>query len=326
MLNEIRYIYAVYQERSFTKAAKKLFVSQPALSNIVKKAEQEIGSPIFDRSTIPLTLTREGKFYIDTIKRILQLEKNLNDYFQDIQSLNRGSLSVGGSSFFCSFVLPEMIGKFQRTYPNVSIDLQEGNLNELREAAENEKLDIFIETAVKKDDPKMQTFFYRSETIILAVPIAYPINNRLQAFRLPEESLDMYWAGSVPPVPPVPLEEFSDISFVMLKKEGNDLGVRGTAMCREAGFDPKVALSTDQVLTAANIAAQGIGAAFLRGDLFRYSPIQDRFCLYALGSKLSRRDIFFATKKGRYLNNAMRTFLTVAGAAPPAAGPKAGAL
>ena len=312
MLNEIKYVYAVYQERSFTKAAKKLFITQPALSSMVKKAEQEIGSPIFDRSTVPLTLTREGKFYIQTIEKIMLLEKNLQDYFQDIQSLNTGSLSVGGSSFFCSFVLPEIIGKFRVQYPNISINLQEGNLKDLREGAEKDRLDLFIETAVRRDDPALKTFFYRSETILLAVPVDYPINQKLKDYQYPREHLDFQDRPSRPA--PVPLEAFRNVPFVMLKKEGNDLGVRGAAMCGEAGFSPKVAMFTDQVLTAANIAANGMGAAFLRGDLFRYSPIQDRFCIYALGSKLARRDIFFAAKKGRYINNAMRTFLSMAGA------------
>ena len=63
MLKEMDYIYAVYEEKSFSRAAKKLFVSQPALSNMVKKAEKEIGAPIFDRSTIPLTVTPAGEYY-----------------------------------------------------------------------------------------------------------------------------------------------------------------------------------------------------------------------------------------------------------------------
>ena len=67
MINEMKYVYAVYQEKSFSKAARKMFVSQPALSNMVKKAEAEIGRPIFDRSTIPLTVTKEGMYYIRSI-------------------------------------------------------------------------------------------------------------------------------------------------------------------------------------------------------------------------------------------------------------------
>ena len=68
MLNEMKYVYEVYKEKSFSKAAKKLFISQPALSNMVRKAEKEMGAPIFDRSTIPLTVTKEGAYYIRTVE------------------------------------------------------------------------------------------------------------------------------------------------------------------------------------------------------------------------------------------------------------------
>lgn len=82
MLNEMRYVYAVYQEKSFTQAAKKMFISQPALSKMVKLAETEVGVPLFDRSTVPLTLTREGKVYIDYARKILHLEQDIRTYFR----------------------------------------------------------------------------------------------------------------------------------------------------------------------------------------------------------------------------------------------------
>ena len=56
------YIYAVYQEKSFSKAAQKLYVSQPWLSSTVKKVEQEVGLPLFDRSTTPISLTEAGAY------------------------------------------------------------------------------------------------------------------------------------------------------------------------------------------------------------------------------------------------------------------------
>ena len=87
MLNEMKYVYEVYKEKSFSKAAKKLFISQPALSNMVRKAEKEMGAPIFDRSTIPLTVTKEGAYYIRTVEKILFLERNL---FNGIFKILRG--------------------------------------------------------------------------------------------------------------------------------------------------------------------------------------------------------------------------------------------
>ena len=309
MLNEIKYVYAVYQERSFTKAAKKLFISQPALSNMVKKAEQEIGCPIFDRSTVPLTLTKEGNFYIRSISQILRLEKNLQDYYDDMKNLNTGTLSVGGSSFFCSFVFPHLIGEFRTKYPNISINLQEGNVEELRNALENERLDLIMETSIKEDDPKLDIFLFKTETIVLALPRAHPLNQHLTKYQW-HSTFDQDVPSSAN-VPPVPLIEFKDIPFILLK-DGNDLGNRGISMCNEVGFSPKVAMLTDQILTAANIAANGSDAVFLRADLFRYYPIQDKFCIYTLNSELARRKVYLAAKKGRYITNAMKTFLRLA--------------
>ena len=87
MLNEMKYVYAVYQEKSFSKAAKKLYISQPALSNRVRKAEREVGAAIFDRSTIPLTITKEGAHYIESVEEILFIQRNLKSYFEDLRGL-----------------------------------------------------------------------------------------------------------------------------------------------------------------------------------------------------------------------------------------------
>ena len=111
-MNEMMYIYEVYRQKSFSRAAKKLFISQPALSNIVKRVERGLGARIFDRSTIPLTVTREGDYYIRSIETILQVERNIDAFFDDIGKLNCGSLSIGASVYFCSFVLPEMVAVF----------------------------------------------------------------------------------------------------------------------------------------------------------------------------------------------------------------------
>ena len=68
-----KYIYAVYRLRSFSLAAQELLISQPALSRAIKRAEASLGAPIFNRKTLPISLTAEGRIYIDTIEQILQL-------------------------------------------------------------------------------------------------------------------------------------------------------------------------------------------------------------------------------------------------------------
>ncbi len=84
--NLSKYVYEVYRCKSVSAAAKKLYLSQPALSTAIKKAEDELGAAIFNRKTIPFTLTAEGKIYIETIEKILLLEQQTHDRIQDMLS------------------------------------------------------------------------------------------------------------------------------------------------------------------------------------------------------------------------------------------------
>lgn len=312
MLNEMKYVYSVYQERSFSKAAKKMFITQPALSNMVKKAETEIGAQIFDRSTIPLTVTKEGKYYIKCVEEILFIQRNLKSYFNDLQDLNAGSLSIGGSSFFCSFVLAEIIGRFKEKYPNVEIDLREGNTRELKEGLEDESLDLVMETALLLEDPTIDKYYYKSETIIMAVPAVYEINKRTQPYKLTYQDVvsGRFLSDSVKAVP---INIFKEVPFIIMKP-GNDMYRRSMTMCKNAGFTPKVAIQMDQVLTSYNIASSGVGAVFIRSSIIKFMPENQELIYYKVGDPLATRKVLIASKKGKYLTSAMRGFLKMAGA------------
>ena len=106
MFRGMEYVYAVYKEKSFSKAAEKLFISQPSLSANVKREEQCVGYPIFDRSTKPLGLTEPGKKYIETVEKILSMQNEFSEYIDDLGDLKTGKLVLGGSSLYSSWVLP----------------------------------------------------------------------------------------------------------------------------------------------------------------------------------------------------------------------------
>ena len=80
-----RYVYEVYRQKSVSLAAKKLFMTQPAMSSAIRKAEQELGAPIFNRKTLPFSLTEEGKVYIETVEKMLQMEPRAEDRIRDIR-------------------------------------------------------------------------------------------------------------------------------------------------------------------------------------------------------------------------------------------------
>ena len=244
---------------------------------MVRKVEKDIGVIIFDRSTIPVTVTREGAFYIKSIEDIMFIQRNLKSYFMDLKNLNTGNLSLGGSSFFCSFVFPGLIGRFREKYPNVVINLMEGNVGELREGLENETVDLVIETATDVGS-NIERFFYNHEKIILAVPTRYQVNKRLQPYRLSyQDILTGRFADSE--TEEVPLYELREVPFITMKP-GNDMYQRSSQICRNAGFTMNTVLLVDQVLTSVNIASNGVGAVFIRSDIVSCMPENEMLTYY----------------------------------------------
>ena len=125
MDGKLNYVYAVYQEGSFTRAAEKLYISQPSLSAMVKKAEQALGAVIFDRGTNPLELTEAGRAYIQYIERVRQCEEELNEKLWDIQHLTKGRVRLGGSNYVLSGIVPLILERILPQYPGIEIELVE---------------------------------------------------------------------------------------------------------------------------------------------------------------------------------------------------------
>ena len=128
MFSNPEYVYEVYKERSFSKAAKNLFISQPALSVTIKRIENRIGTPIFDRSTNPVGLTECGQKYIEVIKQYMDLQNGFLNYLSNLEELKVGSVNVGGSNLFTSCILPPIIARFAVRYPSVEINVVEAKM------------------------------------------------------------------------------------------------------------------------------------------------------------------------------------------------------
>lgn len=90
----MNYVYEVYKERSFSKAAANLYISQPSLSTAVKKVEEKIGAPIFDRSVSPIKLTDCGRHYIKAVEEIMDIQNQFETYMTDINELKTGQVAI----------------------------------------------------------------------------------------------------------------------------------------------------------------------------------------------------------------------------------------
>lgn len=309
MFDGKEYVYAVYEEKSFSKAAQKLYITQPALSTAIKKVEKKIGTPIFDRSTSPIGLTPGGEVYIDAIEKLFALEQNTLNQLNNLNGLLAGKLSVGGTIFFTSFVLPGVLSEFSHRYPQIKIDLQEGTTTQLTDKLVAEELDLLIDNS-ELDDKNYEKYYYSTERIILAVPKSFPINEELTQYQLTVEDIRAgrhSQAGF--PVLPLPLLKSTPFIFV---KEENSIYKRSMKMCSRQNYSPNIIMKPDQVVSAFNMAGRGVGATFIPDGLIVNLPYEVPLCFYKMNEELAVRYVYLYKKRNKYLTKAMEEFIRVA--------------
>lgn len=308
MFRSMRYVYEVYREMSFSRAAKNLFISQPSLSAAVRKEEERIGALIFDRSTNPVSLTEVGREYIRTVERIMDAESSFTNYVSDNVTLKNGSLSVGGTNFFVSHVIPPILSLFTARYPSIHVKLVEASTGELMEKLNAGVLDLLLDYSVLDPDICDRKEI-RKEHLLLAVPAGLPSNKEAGAYALTAADIK---AGRhlEPGTAPVPVEIFRDEPFLLLR-ERNDTRERAMSICRENNFVPKIRFELDQQITAYNLACYGMGIAFVGDHLIENVPEAENLLFYKLDSKHAVRQISFYYKRNRYISRAVAAFLDV---------------
>lgn len=305
----MEYIWEVYKAGSFQKAAENLFISQPAISASVRRIEERVGTQLFDRSMKPLRLTQCGEQYIAAAEKVLALERDFMEYVDDWAGLLRGNLVLGGSTFFSSMVLPNLISRFNRMYPNIRLELVEETTSNLETRLESGTVDMVVDYKIPHIENYDWTVMH-TEHILLAVPKSLPINTALKPYRLDTKRIRS-GEQNIDSVPFVPLDRLSSEAFILLKPE-NDSRKRADAICGEFGFQPKPLLEFDQQMTAYHVSCTGMGPCFVSSTLVRRFGPNPEMVYYRLGSEKSIRQICLLWKHGRYLNKAMSEFRLLA--------------
>ena len=292
-----KYVYEVYKERSFTKAAQNLYISQPSLSARIKKIEEIIGEPLFDRSTTPLQLTEVGKVYIEAAEEITQIEQRVENYINDLAGLKTGNLAVGASTLFAAYVVPSLITQFNQKFPDVHIQLIEGNTAELEEMLGNNALDFVIDN-YHYDSILYNKELYCEENILLAVPKHFSVNEELETYQLSYENIKNKKY----------LNQFAELPFIMLT-QGNDTRTRGDRLCREVGFKPNIVLEFNQQSTAYMASSTQLGATFISDILVSQLPTFENLVYYKLDGEEAKRKVFFYYKTHKYKTRVMEEFV-----------------
>ncbi|AMN49319.1 MULTISPECIES: LysR family transcriptional regulator [unclassified Psychrobacter] len=178
-LRHLRYFVAVAEEKSFNKAAQRLFISQPPLSRQIKQLEEEIGVTLIDRENRPLKLTEAGEFFYDHAIQILTKADNLR-----AMTMRKGnfdsSLSIGFVSSILYGILPKVIARFREIYPNINIKLYELNSWQQTQALTDGKIDVGFGRLLF-EDASIRRLLLREESLVVAVPSGHRLAQERQA-------------------------------------------------------------------------------------------------------------------------------------------------
>lgn len=304
-------IYTVYQERSISKAAQKLFVSQPSLSVMIQRIEEEVGVPLFDRTSKPIRLTEAGQEYIKATEEIMHVEKAFENYLQACRELQTGSLTIGSNQLLSSLVLPRYIGRFLAKYPNIRLNLIDDNSVVLENMAISGQLDLVLDNH-PMDRNIFEQHILRKEHLLLAVPKAFSCNQGLEEYQLSYGDIlsGRYLQGDMTYAP---LSVFRDIPFVAMTKQ-NETRRRSDEIFHEAGIKVKNILEIDRLVTLYSFIEQGSAASIVSDTLVQYLQNHSGdVVFYRINSVHACRDIYISYKRNRFYSKAMEAFATLIG-------------
>lgn len=309
MFKNMDYIYEVYKCKSFSKAAENLYISQPSLSATVKKVEARIGCKIFDRSANPIRLTDCGQQYIKIIEHIFETQDEFRSYLHDWNELKTGTISLGASNLFTSYILPPIMAEFKQKYPGVGIQLTESDTMQLEKLLFDGELDLIIHNYCFSPTMYKKRIFYR-ESLILAVPVAFAGKPELEGCCLTSEDIQNN-VHLCEETKSVSVACFKDDPFIILRAN-NDTRVRFEKMCQDAGIEPIIVLELDQLATAFSIAKQGMGITIISDTLAQKAGPTQEVVYCKLDSPHTERNVYFYYKHNKYVTRAMEEFLYIA--------------
>ena len=295
------YFIALARERSFTKAAKQLHITQQTLSNYVAQLEKEIGSTLFVRN-IPLKLTYAGEIYLRYALAIQNQMENMQHELDDVSQKERGLLKIGIAFSRGRILMPKVIAAFQKEHPFVQVKLVETSNEEQRIKLLNHEIDLVI-TNFTEDIPgvTMQDFYNEENVLLISEALLDKIYSSDKESVLEKVAVlqNLY-----------PLK---DCPFVLMNAE-NIAGRIGREFLAEAGFEADIKVESDNIETLLALAIEGCCACFCPEILLRKTLTHEtlaRLRVVRLGDKAKYR-ICFGYAKQNYQWKIIDEFVKVA--------------
>lgn len=167
-LQQMYYVLAVFENKSFQKASEVCFVTQPTLSMQVKKAEETLGQLIFDRSRNPIELTAYGKHLVPILSNVLEENQKILHLKDRLSNVLEEQLKIGIIPTVAAYMLPDLFETWIHELPHISLDIKELRTHELIHAIENKTLDLAIMAGPYAQPGLNSSILYEEEICVYA--------------------------------------------------------------------------------------------------------------------------------------------------------------
>ena len=291
---QIHYVLTLASVGTFAGAADQLNISQPSLSQYIKKIEHELGVELFDRTGGMVCLTDAGKIYIDAGRKVLAIEHRMHGQLADLAEHKCGTLVIGTSPYRSASMMPIVAKQFQELYPGMHMIIEEMTTQELTEATEHGQFDLCL-TMLPINDRLFQYEKIAEEELILVVPKGY------LAFE----------TCSVPnrKYPAIEAEALDKQAFVMIQS-GQFMQRALENLAIDYGITLKTAAVVKSLEAQISMVRAGVGMALLPSGIERFCS-SDEVRFYSLKQSLPKREVVVMWQKNRQLNVAEKALLRI---------------
>jgi len=282
-IHQLRYFVAVAEEGSFSRAAAKVRVAQPSLSQQIRKLEAEVGQPLFDRLPRSVVLTEAGRCLLDYARQILASIGDARRCVDELKGKIAGDVAVGAIPTIAPYVLPELVVTFQQHYPDVTLHIVEDVTAGIVRRIEAGELDVALASTCQKS-PSLRIEPVGAEPLLALVPEAHPLARQ-----------------SV-----ITFDDLKSQRFLLLH-EMHCLSQQVHHQLESRRLHPEIALAGSQLSTIANMVAAGIGVSIVPQMMVRHHATPGCITL-PFAPPVPERELNFLSNPLRFQSKAAAEF------------------
>ncbi len=283
-LRQLRYFAAVAEQRHFTRAAETLHVAQPALSQQIRRLEQELGLTLLDRTSRSVRVTEAGEAVLRRARRALGEVDAIVPDLDALRGLRTGRVLVGAIQSLGPYDLAGLLAAFQAVHPGIDLILREETTQEMLALLAADELDLAIASIDPPPPSEFDTQRVYDEDLVLAVHPGHPLAGRAR----------------------LALVDLPDEPFILFR-EGSGLRATTERALATAGLAPRARLESTELSRVRALVARGLGVAIMPRS--ETSPPGPRVAAIALGPPALRRHVGLVWRRERRHPPAAEAFL-----------------